>query len=175
MGPSVFWNCPGYFCDSIYLMSGHICYIPFSLELDSRCEVVIPHSKWVGSGRVTWFCRKVAVSRVWEAVGHCIPDPRFLDFAQKSNFATATLVCRGWHTPWSGGEAAVLPETCHQFCLYHDWAPSCLAPHRSCLPLRYWINSSSTARCWHRRSLVKACFSSCRTRSRLTPRRVPIA
>ena len=53
MAPSVFWNCPGYFCYSIYLMSGHICYIPFSLELDSRCEVVIPHSKWVGSGRVT--------------------------------------------------------------------------------------------------------------------------
>src|SRR5437762_14387587 len=53
MDPSVFWNCPGYFCYSIYLMSGYICYIPFSLELDSRCEVVIPHAKWVGSGRVT--------------------------------------------------------------------------------------------------------------------------
>jgi hypothetical protein len=47
------WNCPSYFCSSIYLMSGHICYIPFSLELASRCEAVIPHSKWVGSGRVT--------------------------------------------------------------------------------------------------------------------------
>jgi hypothetical protein len=88
MGPSVFWNCPGYFCDSIYLMSGHICYIPFSLELDSRCEVVISHSKWVGSGRVTCFCRKVAFSRVWESVSHCIPDTRFLDFAQQSNCAT---------------------------------------------------------------------------------------
>ena len=53
MGPSMCWNCPSYFCSSIYLMSGHICYIPFSLKLDSRCEVVIPHSKWVGSGRVT--------------------------------------------------------------------------------------------------------------------------
>jgi len=47
MDPSVFWNCPGYFCYSIYLMSGHICYIPFSLELDSRCKVVIEvHRKW---------------------------------------------------------------------------------------------------------------------------------
>src|SRR5678815_620960 len=34
------------------------------------------------------FCRKVAFSRVWESVSHCIPDTRFLDFAQKSHFAT---------------------------------------------------------------------------------------
>jgi hypothetical protein len=34
------------------------------------------------------FCRKVAFSRVWESVSHCIPDIQFLDFAQNSNFAT---------------------------------------------------------------------------------------
>src|SRR5689334_511842 len=78
MDPSVFWNCPGYFCDSIYLMSGHICYIPFSLELASRCK---------------GFCRKVAFSRVWESVSHCIPDTRFFGFCPKIECCDRTLPC----------------------------------------------------------------------------------
>jgi hypothetical protein len=33
-------------------------------------------------------CRKVAFSSVGESVSHYIPDTHFLDFAQKSTFAT---------------------------------------------------------------------------------------
>jgi len=40
------------------------------------------------TGQERGFCRKVAFSRVWESVSHCIPDTRFLDFAQQSNVAT---------------------------------------------------------------------------------------
>src|SRR5207253_1862205 len=91
-----------------YLMSGHICYIPFSLELASRCKVVIPHAKWVGSGRVTLryvfpipplepgmqllrFCRKIRFlgkiqkSGIRNSMTYRLPNSR------KSNFATEPL------------------------------------------------------------------------------------
>ena len=45
-------------------------------------RLALPVTLWYG------FTRKVAFSRVQGSVSHCIPDARFLDFAQKSNFAT---------------------------------------------------------------------------------------
>src|SRR4029453_17053109 len=96
------------------------------MELDQAGRIVKPLQQGT-----LGFCRKVAFPRVWESVSHCIPDTRFLDFAQKSNFATepdkALAYCR------QAGDKALARSAYREAMGYFEQALSAL-PH---LPEQY--------------------------------------